>query len=79
MQTNRILNSLQVCLFTCLRRTVAEEKYLCSVQLVFCDIYYIYQNTNIVNAFFMMLGQRARTTMGQRWPNIVMLSGFTPF
>ena len=23
----------------------------------------------------MMLGQHARTTMGQRWPNIVMLSG----
>ena len=25
----------------------------------------------------MMVGQRARTTMGQRWPNIVMLSGTT--
>ena len=24
----------------------------------------------------MMLGQHVRTTMGQRWPNIVMLSGY---
>ena len=32
--------------------------------------------STLVQGLFMKLGQHARTTMGKRWPNIAMLSGF---